>query len=265
MGEWDQAEAFFSTFARIFSHKKNLVATMHRNVGQILALKGDLNGALLHQQCALRITQTLPISEQCELNKIYNNIGDICVRQAEAQLFKVKRKPEDIIYLLEQGLQYFQTALYLALKDSEVDLQSISVYHNNIGGALMFLKRFDEALDSFNQCLQIELDLLPSTHFSLATTYNNIASVSFHLGNYDNALLNYHQCLAIQRRSLPSKHPLISDTCCNIAMAYDAKTDYKEAIKYAKEAVDIGSHCFSTNDRKLQLYRMMYLKISKKI
>jgi hypothetical protein len=29
--------------------------------------------------------------------------------------------------------------------------------------------------------------------------------------------------------------------------------------------VDIASHCFSPNDRKLQVYRMMYLRISKKL
>jgi tetratricopeptide (TPR) repeat protein len=265
MGEWDQAEAFFATLAGIYSHQKDIVAKMHSNVGQILAVKGDLNGALLHEQCALRITQTLPISKQRKLHVIYNNIGDICMRQAEAQSFKINRKAQEILYILMQALQHFQTALSLALEDSKVNLQSISVYHNNIGGALKLLLRYDEALDSFNRCLQIELNILPPTHFSLATTYNNIASVSFHLGDYDKALLNYHQCLAIQRRSLPSKHPLISDTCCNIAMAYDAKFEYIEATKYAKEAVDIGSHCFSSSDTKLQLYRTMYLRISEKL
>ncbi len=38
MGEWDQAEAFFSTLAGIYSHEKHLVAMMHINVrgGRIL-------------------------------------------------------------------------------------------------------------------------------------------------------------------------------------------------------------------------------------
>lgn len=264
MGEWDQAEAFFSTLAGIFSHQRNIVATMHSNVGQILSLKGDFNGALLHNKCALRITQTLPMSEQRKLHTIFNNIGDICMRQAEAQGGKPSTKPQDLLDVLTQGLQYFQTALYLALKEAKTDLKSIAVYHNNIGAVLKLLLRYKEALESFNRCLEIELKVLPSTHFSLATTYNNIASVSYHLRDHDNALLNYQQCLAIQRRSLPSKHPLISDTCCNIAMAYEAKCNFTEASKYAKEAFDIGSYCFSSNDRKLQLYRILYLQMCKK-
>ena len=159
---------------------------MHSNVGQILGLKGDFRGALLHHQCALQITRTLSISEQNGLHTIFNNMGDICVRQAESQ----------------------------ALKRTDVELQSIATYHNNIGGVLKLLHHRDE----------------------LAATYNNIGSISFHLKDYDTALLNYQKCLAIQRRSLPSKHPLISDTCCNIAMVYDAQSNYIEATRYIKEA-----------------------------
>ena len=238
---------------------------MHANVGQILSLKGDLTGALLHNYCALQTLNTLPVSERRNLHTVFNNMGDICIREAEVDACRPGHKSEDIFYVFSQGLQFYRTALSLALNDPDKNLKSIAVYYNNIGGVLKLLKRFDEALEYFNKCLLIELDILPSAHFSLATTYNNIGSVAFYLKDYTTALSNYQKCLAIQRRSLPAKHPLISDTYSNIAMVYNAQSDYERARDFMKEAVDIGSYCLSPQDKRLQLYQMTYLEITKKL
>ena len=265
LGEWNQAEAFFATLGQIFSNEKNILATMHCNVGQILAEKGDLDKALFHQQTALQMRKTLSTNCQLRLDRIYNNMGDIFLRKAGILSIENKNSGMEIIRLIEKALQHFRYALSLAMQADKVHQQTIAVYHNNIGDALKSLGQLDKALDSFNQCLKIELDILPPTHFSLATTYNNIGSVSYLTENYDKALSNYQQCLTIQRRSLPSKHPIIAETCSNISMVYDSKHDYKEASRYAKEALDIATYCFPSEHGRLELYRMMYDNICQKL
>jgi tetratricopeptide (TPR) repeat protein len=51
--------------------------------------------------------------------------------------------------------------------------------------------RLSEALNSYEQALQINLNILPDTHPSLAIRYNNIGMGYYDQGEYSKALFNF--------------------------------------------------------------------------
>ncbi len=61
---------------------------------------------------------------------------------------------------------------------------------------------YEEALQKYNQCLEIQIKMLGPGSVEVADTLLNIGSVHYKRGEYEEALQKYNRCLEIRTKML---------------------------------------------------------------
>ncbi|CAF3688350.1 unnamed protein product [Rotaria socialis] len=100
---------------------------------------------------------------------------------------------------------------------------------------------FTKSLEYYNQSLEINLQLLPDLHPSLANLYNNIAYLNTVLGKYDEAMKSYEISLKIQLKSLPKTHPDIATVYNNMAILHECNHDSQLAMEMFCKSLELFS------------------------
>lgn len=85
------------------------------------------------------------------------------------------------------------------------------------GDKLMREARFEEALDKYNEILEIRKDSVPDDRL-VAQVMTKIGHVYYELGNYDEALKCHSQALDMRRKSFTKDHPDIAESLNNVGM-----------------------------------------------
>ena len=85
------------------------------------------------------------------------------------------------------------------------------------GDKLMREARFEEALDKYNEILEIRKDSVPDDRL-VAQVMTKIGHVYYELGNYDEALKCHSQALDMRRKSFTNDHPDIAESLNNVGM-----------------------------------------------
>jgi len=92
----------------------------------------------------------------------------------------------------------------------------VATTYNNIGVTRFNRSEYDQALEFFHQCLNIELETFGKHRPSLVSSYSNIGDAWHNKGEYNNALEFYQQCLEFQLKALGKQHPDVSTSFWNI-------------------------------------------------
>lgn len=85
------------------------------------------------------------------------------------------------------------------------------------GDKLMREARFEEALDKYNEILEIRKDSVPDDRL-VAQVMTKIGHVYYELGNYDEAMKCHSQALDMRRKSFTKDHPDIAESLNNVGM-----------------------------------------------
>ena len=91
----------------------------------------------------------------------------------------------------DQGLEYFQKALAIQIKQLGPNHPDVAISYNNIGsiGQVLYRKgEYDQALEYYQKALAIQIKQLGPNHPNVATSYNNIGQVHYRKGEYDKTL-----------------------------------------------------------------------------
>ena len=110
---------------------------------------------------------------------------------------------------------------------------------SNLGNLFEYFGEYDNSLELYQQCLDIELKKLGKHHLDEAAAYNNIGSVWNKKGEYDKALDFYQRCLDIELKTLGKKHPSVSTSISNIGLVWDNKGEYDKALEFYQQSLDI--------------------------
>jgi tetratricopeptide (TPR) repeat protein len=124
------------------------------------------------------------------------------------------------------------------MEQPTVQNENVSVYNQR---ALIKYHQgeFNEAIQLFQQVLEINRKALPPNHPELAESYNNIGMVYNDMGDYPQALSSYEKVLEIRQHSLPPTHPDFAQTYIDIGSICQSMGDYSKALSFYEKAVDI--------------------------
>jgi tetratricopeptide (TPR) repeat protein len=131
------------------------------NLGNTLAVQGDLEGALAHYQRALRLKPDYPDAE--------NNLGNALLSQRK----------------WAEAISHYERALQLEPTMPGVD--------SNIGAALANQGKWEEAVPHFERALQLNPDFVPANV--------NLGAALAAQGKWDEAIQRYQRALQINPNS----------------------------------------------------------------
>ncbi|CAM4832423.1 unnamed protein product, partial [Rotaria magnacalcarata] len=124
----------------------------------------------------------------------------------------------------EKALKYLTKASKICQNNSTLPSVLLCVIlYTDMSGIYEDNEEFDKALDMLQRTLEIQLRVLPSTHFRIAATYHNIDGIYLCKDDYEIGLENFETALDIGLKPLPSDHENIQT--------------YYEHIQLAKERI----------------------------
>jgi tetratricopeptide (TPR) repeat protein len=122
------------------------------------------------------------------------------------------------------------------------DDQPISFAYNKLGAAFRQKKQYEEALEVYQKCLQIEqskLDGNPEGE-EIATTYYNMGILYEEQDKFNEAMKYYNQSLMIRKKYLPPNHYKIARLYRGMGETYYYHKDYALALEYLQKSLEMS-------------------------
>ena len=181
----EQLQRSLEVYTRVLDPDDVKLSPTYNNMGSIFH-RQDLNEkALEFHQRAYQIQLKSPNPDLDSVASYAGNIASV--------LLKLGRIDEGIAYL-ERDLQIQQRM------HPDNDHVALAVKYHTLAGAQFRLQKFDDALENYQKCLDLELRLHPPTHSTVAVTYFNMATAFEGLGRLEEAKQTVEK--AIKRLSL---------------------------------------------------------------
>jgi serine/threonine-protein kinase len=110
--------------------------------------------------------------------------------------------------------------------------------HNLIvlGRALVYEKRYDEAVDLLQRALTIQERVYGPVSRQVASAVNELANTAFHRGRFDEAEAGFTRMLSIYRTVFKNGHYLIGIALSNLAGISMQRKDFTQAEQLYREA-----------------------------
>jgi tetratricopeptide (TPR) repeat protein len=209
---WKNSVTLFEHALRVTENNSQ----MHNNLGNVLAERGDLRGAIFHYTKAIKISPNYG-EAQINLGVALAKRGKLedAVRHYSAAL-KLKPDSPELhnnlgVALFRQGNTSAAIHHYLVAVQLKPDYAEA---HNNLGNALAQQERLSEAEDHYSQALKIREDY-PEAHNNLGVALarqDRLNEAIFHFNEAIRLKPNYAQAranleLALQEAGNSSEYP----------------------------------------------------------
>lgn len=142
----------------------------------------------------------------------------------------------------DAALKTLETAEALCCKhdlsDHNIISKLVNIYTNK---GIVYRHQSDiaKSLQSYNQALDLNLQIRPVLHPSLATLYNNIGYLNCVKWDYDVSLEAYEKALNIQLQALPKIHKDLATVYNNIGIIYMATSKFTEALENYEKSLNM--------------------------
>ena len=138
--------------------------------------------------------------------------------------------------LFDQAMSYFQHA------ESHADKESLEMAEcwNDIGTVYLVRGKFQEALQYFQQSLQLRQQLVPENSPQMATIYNSIAITYLAQRKIDEALVFHRKSLAIRRVVYGENSSKVAHSYYNIGAVLMATKNFEEAKTLFVKGLEIA-------------------------
>lgn len=104
---------------------------------------------------------------------------------------------------------------------------------------LLNYAKYDEAIDVYQQILEIGENIQEDYDVKIAKAYNGIGLTYYHKGSLDKAVENLLKSLDIREKKYGVNHPDVGRSCNNIGYVLYRQNKYMEALEYFYRALDI--------------------------
>ncbi|MCZ7392811.1 MAG: tetratricopeptide repeat protein [Candidatus Methanoperedens sp.] len=133
-------------------------------------------------------------------------------------------------YVIE-SLNYFNKINFEKISDAKIKSFALHNYAIN----LYCIGKYDEALDKYNQSLEIKKKL--GDHSGISATLHQIAMIHETKGDYDEALDKYNQSLEISKKLGDQRR--IAYTLIHIANIHERKGEFDKALDKYNQSLEI--------------------------
>ena len=168
-----QLQNSLTVYLRVLSPDDIKLSPTYNNIGSILHKQGFDEKALVYHRKAYDI-QTKSINPDINSVAAYAaNIASVLIKLGQ----------------YEEAVSYLQRDLKIQQHlHPDGDHLTLAIKYHNLAGAQFRMQKFEDALENYKKCVQIELKLHPATHPTVSTTYFNMATAYEGLGQLDEAL-----------------------------------------------------------------------------
>ena len=200
--------------------------------------QGHLDESLKYLQ---RAQSLLPSSNHPEMNHIQQQLG---------KLFGLMKRYDEA-----------QAAFEVALVNCNNEFEKCEILLS-IGQLLCSMGKHEQALDSFQQALQIRQQVKPDSLAPIGKLLYEIAHVFFHMQRFTEALDYFHRCLELEEQSLPENHVDKAHSHHFIAKVLSKLNRYDQALVHAQRALEIGLKNLNETDPLIKGFRQFIEEIT---
>jgi tetratricopeptide (TPR) repeat protein len=249
------------------------VADSLGNLGEVLALKAELDGAEAAYTEALEKRRAIhgehhPLIADALTGLAYVKSLKGEFEESESllrQALEMRRETlgddnEAVAENLEElGLALFDQGEYVSAE--ELLIQALEMRRrllgsdphpdvaeniNNLALVAYSQDRLNDAQALFREALDMKREMLDESHPEIAIGMNNLAFLLHDNGNLEGAEQMYIDVVEIQRRVLGEGHPEVAQTMINLGSVLNDQKRREEAIALAREALEIRQTAYKS-------------------
>ncbi len=189
------------------------------------------------------------------LNKLNEKMSQSSTTSETKTASWSQEKQEEMKIVLKRKLAFLREELDIDTEQSGEHSRQACNTRNKIGLCLHALGDYNEALEKFEQCLTIEMEVhgKEAKHPDLASSYNNIGTCLKSMGRYNEALEKFEQSATIidaivNLESAPAVY-------MNLGLTYCQATKYAEGLVSFQKA----SKCLESNPLQKQTLDLCFM------
>ena len=199
-----------------------------QSLGALYELKGDYDKALKVSQNALFI-QTNAIQknniDSSNIGDLYNNMGAVFFAKGD----------------YEQAINFLERSMLIFTKITGTQSIDCAEIYANIGLGHLYQKEFEEALQYFNQSLEITQNISEDRGIqNTIVCYHNLSQSYFDLGKYDSSFYFAQKALNINQNYQWN----LDITYNQLSAVHKEKGNYLEALQLNQKALRIRKERF---------------------
>ncbi|RMX44001.1 hypothetical protein pdam_00023377 [Pocillopora damicornis] len=209
-----------------------------RKVGD-MPLQGCLNGLrILGKMCLDHFEyEAAKNCSEVALEIIHSGNANDAVGKAEIYIFAgITHKCKGN---LDQGKNYYTSALDILLKQLGPEHVDVAASYNNLGTVYSSLGDFQQAKDNHELALNILLKQLGPEHVDVAASYNNLGTVRRSLGDFREAKDNHALPLDTLQKQLGPDHVDVAASYNNLGTVHRGLGRFQQAKDNYARALDI--------------------------
>jgi serine/threonine-protein kinase len=134
-------------------------------------------------------------------------------------------------------------------KENEAPDDVLATAENNVGEALYYLGRYDEAQSHYRRSLSKRRRVLDSSHVDIAQSLNNLALIDIENARYKRARRRYREALSIFKNKLGEEHWRTANALNNIAQVEEQAGNPEAAERYYRRALELRRRISDAPDR----------------
>ncbi|UJR12790.1 hypothetical protein I4U23_016964 [Adineta vaga] len=149
------------------------------------------------------------------------------------QLATIREKKNDTV----GAIDLYERTLEIAKSHRQMNDSIFQLILLKIAGLLQAQKKFDAAMERFQEALRLELQTTAPNYRQRSKIYNDIGVLLNEQKRYDESLGYQEKSLAIDREYTPNDHMNLAITYYNMASSYKNMKNYEMALAYYQEAI----------------------------
>jgi tetratricopeptide (TPR) repeat protein len=196
---------------------------------------GELNRAATVYQRSLRIAQQTPLA-QIHGAAARNALAVLRLLDPSISMSSTKdddnKEEEDIPTTLQNCYDIY-------VRQFGANSKEAATIQNNLARSLFLSGRFQEALQSFEPCLQVRSFWLGFRSLDVTVTICNIGQTYNRLGQLDRALEHYHMFVHLCQQNFSNNHRDVATIVTYMADIYYRRGDLCQAKCYYEQSLEI--------------------------
>lgn len=285
--QYKDAANMFEALANLYAEHQIdslKLAKIYDELGTTYYQDGIYDKALIKQQEAIRIKESILEPNHEELIISYNMIGQIYKEMGEFEKalsyqIRVVERMEEVLDSLHPDLaavysnlaliyhsnddfdnarDYQEKAILIREALPDTDQKKLAISYGSLAGILRDLSKNNKAFEFELKALRIRKSILDPFDPSLAISYGGLAEIYQQFGELQLAIKYQDSAITIQEKRLGLAHPRLASSYNNKSIALNRLGENQEAINYQKKALLIREQVHKNNPNHSSLASSYY-------
>lgn len=223
-GDFERAKRFYFRLKNELPKGHTDLGVLYNNLGEIYRQQGHLDTAMHYYILAIDELIVTHSFVHPWLAIVHSNI---------AMIFDARHQLDNAL------TSYLCALLIIESQDVNHESELCSTIYNGIATIYQQKGQLDQALELYKKTLQIEVNILPSNHPSIAMTLNNIGQLYFEMEKISESHEYISQALSVFLSTLPDNHQHLAVVYSTLGAIYFHENELHRAVEYLLKVEEI--------------------------